>query len=218
MNILSICTGMGLLDRAFLDAGHTVVPACEIDLQKRAMYLALCGELPRLHDLAQVADHYRGQYFDLIIGGPSCQKHSKLRAIRKPKFPDLTPLVLDILEAVPHGGYLFENVVPIAIPGAVHTMCNAMHYYQPPPIEGALVHPLAAHRAARACLHGQRRLAHGVPRRRRTHLWPEARRQAAGLSGRGAPALPVRPAAARPGGCSAVPAGAGLGQCRGARG
>lgn len=29
--VLSICTGMGLLDRAFMDAGFEVVPGCEID-------------------------------------------------------------------------------------------------------------------------------------------------------------------------------------------
>ena len=135
--VLSICTGMGLLDRAFMDAGFDVTPGCEIDPQKRAMYVALCGGRHLTHDLAHLPiecgkyeSGFRSEY-DGIIGGPSCQFHSKLKAIRDPKFPDLTPLVLDLLETVEHEWFCFENVVPIAIPGAVHTKCNAMHYYQP---------------------------------------------------------------------------------------
>lgn len=139
--VLSICTGMGLLDRAFMDAGFEVMPGCEIDASKRAMYEALCakGSLSdRLgypahvcHDLANLAREVKHRQFDGIIGGPSCQSHSKLKAIKKPKFPDLTPLVLDLLERVEHDWFMFENVVPIDIPGAVHTKCNAMHFYQP---------------------------------------------------------------------------------------
>lgn len=132
--VLSICTGMGLLDRAFMDSGFRVVAGCEIDEQKRAMYRRLCGDGHLTHDLAMLPETLAcvgGKRFNGIIGGPSCQDHSKLRAIRKPKFPDLTPLVLKLMEAVRHDWFLFENVVPIAIPGAVHTMCNAMHYYQP---------------------------------------------------------------------------------------
>jgi len=133
--VLSICTGMGLLDRAFMDAGFTILPGCEIDASKRAMYEALCGKPPIVDDLAVLPfvlrSRSRPERFDGIIGGPSCQFHSKLKAIRAPKFPDLTPLVLDLLEEVEHDWFCFENVVPIAIPGAVHTKCNAMHYYQP---------------------------------------------------------------------------------------
>ena len=141
--VLSICTGMGLLDRAFMDAGFEIVPGCEIDSSKRAMYAAMIGRA------GTVAAQIRGDpyvFYDLkdlvagarylvpvdgIIGGPSCQAHSKLKSIRNPKFPDLTPLVLDLLDLVPHDWFCFENVVPIDIPGAVHTKCNAMHYYQP---------------------------------------------------------------------------------------
>ena len=131
--VLSICTGMGLLDRAFMDVGFQVTPGCEIDAQKRAMYGALCGGVPLVPDLKDLPDAVRGRRFHGVIGGPSCQSHSKLRAMRSPKYPDLTPLVLQLL----HGGgiawewFLFENVVPIDIPGAVHTRCNAMHFYQP---------------------------------------------------------------------------------------
>jgi C-5 cytosine-specific DNA methylase len=134
--VLSICTGMGLLDRGFMDAGFDVDPGCEIDAEKRAMYAAVCDTRPHLcHDLKELPGlvdwmwpepRYAG-----IIGGPSCQSHSKLRAMRDPKFPDLTPLVIDLLASVSHDWFLFENVVPIDIPGAVHTRLNAMHFYQP---------------------------------------------------------------------------------------
>lgn len=133
---------MGLLDRAFMDAGFGVVPGCEIDADKRAMYEALMGHKDTLagrlgrdayvvHDLKDLPEWLAGRDFDGIIGGPSCQSHSELRAIRSPKFPDLTPLVIELLAAVEHEWFVFENVVPIDIPGAVHTRCNAMHYYQP---------------------------------------------------------------------------------------
>ena len=86
--VLSICTGMGLLDRAFMDAGFEVVPGCEIDASKRAMYAELCGGAPLVHDLADLPAAVAGQRFAGIIGGPSCQAHSKLKSIKKPKFPD----------------------------------------------------------------------------------------------------------------------------------
>lgn len=129
--LLSICTGMGLMDRAFLDAGHDVIPGCEIDPEMRAMYRALCGDEHLTHDLRDLPAIIGGQRFDGLIGGPSCQAHTKLRAIRTPKFPDLTPLVIDLLGAVEWDFYVFENVVPIEIDGATHTRMNAMHYYQP---------------------------------------------------------------------------------------
>lgn len=146
MKVLSICTGMGLLDRAFMDAGFEVVPGCEIDPQKRAMYRELCGGEPLVHDLAdlpaallRMGGGYCTPHFDGLIGGPSCQSHSKLKAIRDPKFPDLTDLVNNLLCAVNPEWFVFENVVPIDIdigivshePIAIATRCNAMHYYQP---------------------------------------------------------------------------------------
>ena len=132
MGVLSICTGMGLLDRAFLDAGFNVTPGCEIDASKRAMYAALCGGEPLTHDLADLIELVRGQHFDGVIGGPSCQSHSKLRAIRKPKYPDLTPLVDRLLESITFDWFMFENVVPIDLDRlCIATRCNAMNYYQP---------------------------------------------------------------------------------------
>ena len=134
--VLSICTGMGLMDRAFMDAGFDVEPGCEIDREKREMHAKLCGGKPHLcDDLKDLPNTlnwlWPGREYVGIIGGPSCQAHSKLRAMRAPKFPDLTPLVRTLLNDVNPEWYLFENVVPIEIPGAVHTRCNAMHYYQP---------------------------------------------------------------------------------------
>jgi site-specific DNA-cytosine methylase len=131
MRVLAICTGMGLMDRAFMDAGYTVVPGCEIDPEMREMYQHLCGGEYLAHDLADLPDLIRGQRFDGVIGGPSCQAHSKLRAIKKPKFPDLTPLVNDLLNAIECDWYLFENVAPVEIPGAEKIRLNAMHYHQP---------------------------------------------------------------------------------------
>lgn len=132
MRVLSICTGMGLLDRAFMDAGFEVVAGCEIDPQKRAMYRELCGGEPLVHDLSDLPAVIRGERFDGVIGGPSCQSHSKLKAIRDPKFPDLTPLVDDLLGAIEFDWFSFENVCPIQLDRAyMATRCNAMHYYQP---------------------------------------------------------------------------------------
>jgi hypothetical protein len=84
-----------------------------------------------VHDLRDLPEAVEDESFAGIIGGPSCQSHTKLRAIRDPKFPDLTILVLGLLASVDHEWFCFENVVPIDIPGAVHTRLNAMHFYQP---------------------------------------------------------------------------------------
>jgi site-specific DNA-cytosine methylase len=157
MKVLSICTGMGLLDRAFMDAGFEVVPGCEIDPQKRAMYAKLCGGEPLVHDLADLPRALMGRWsfesFGGIIGGPSCQSHSKLKAIRKPKFPDLTPLVEDLLLAINPEWFMFENVVPIDLSDAwqCHAVLPAASEPRP------LVYPLAKHHAAEAEVQRQRR-------------------------------------------------------------
>lgn len=133
LRVLSICTGMGLLDRAFMDAGFDVVPGCEIHPEKRAMYRELCGGEPLVHDLKDLPAAVQGQRFAGIIGGPSCQAHSKLRAMRTPKFPDLTPLVDAVLDQVRPEWFVFENVTPVRLTSATYTAsrCNAMHYYKP---------------------------------------------------------------------------------------
>jgi len=130
-DVLAICTGMGLLDRAFQDAGFNVIPGCEIDPEMRAMHAVLCGGQYLAHDLAELPKVVKGRHFAGVIGGPSCQAHTKLRAIRTPKFPDLTPLVNDLLDVITFDWFLFENVVPIAIPDADAVRLNAMHFHRP---------------------------------------------------------------------------------------
>lgn len=68
--LLSICTGMGLMDRAFKDAGHEVIPGCEIDPEMRAMYRSLCGDEHLTNDLADLPALLRGQSFDGIHRWP----------------------------------------------------------------------------------------------------------------------------------------------------
>lgn len=138
MRVLSICTSAGLLDKAFIEAGFDVVPGCELMEHKRRLYRKFVGGDHICHDLADLPDMLVGQHFDLILGGPSCQSHTRLKAIRTPKFPDLTPLVNRLLDRVSHTAYLFENVVPVEIAGAVHTMRNAMNF--PECHDGRLIH------------------------------------------------------------------------------
>jgi hypothetical protein len=122
---------MGMMDRAFMDAGFAVVPGCEIDPEMREMYSDLCGDWHRAHDLRKMLPELAGEQFDGIIGGPPCQAHSRLRAMRDPKFPDLTPEVQALLDRVPHRFFLFENVVPLELEGASVVRLNAMHFAEP---------------------------------------------------------------------------------------
>lgn len=136
MRVLSICCGMGLFDRAFLDAGYEVVAGCEIDPEQEALYRQVCGDRPAFHTLEGLVDGYRRMgcepgHFDGIIGGPPCQSHTRLKAMRAPKFPDLTPLVQELLELVQPRWFLFENVVPLDLVGAKRVRLNAMHFAQP---------------------------------------------------------------------------------------
>lgn len=202
---------MGLLDRAYLDAGFEVVPGCEIDSSKRAMYAKLCGGEPIVRDLKDLPAALAGEHFDGIIGGPSCQDHSKLRAMRKPKFPDLTPGVLRVLEVVDHDWFNFENVVPINIPGAAHTRLNAMHFYKPHQSRVRWFTHSASIAPPPRIVHGQRRRPDGIPGRGRADLRSQARRAPAGLPRGVQAAVPLCPTAARSGRRCAVPAGTRLG-------
>lgn len=129
--VLSICCGMGLLDRAFLDAGFDVVAGCEIDPDQRGLHRQLCGTDPLVEDIADLPAAVRGESFDGIIGGPPCQSNTKLRAMRKPKFADLSPEVEAVMRAVTHRWFLFENVAPVQVVGAKFAHLNAMHYGRP---------------------------------------------------------------------------------------
>lgn len=131
MRVLSLCTSAGLWDKAWLEAGHEVVAGCELMPHKRAMYEAFCGGSHLCHDLADLPALIRGQHFDGIIGGIPCQSRSKLRAIRDPKFPDLLPLTLAVLEACTWDWCLLENVTALDIPEFQKTRLNAMHYATP---------------------------------------------------------------------------------------
>lgn len=127
---LSICTGAGLWDRAFADAGFDIVPGCEISMDRRRVYGNWMTESSwhLCSDLGDLPLHVSGQRFDFITGCPPCQSRSKLRAMRRPKFPDLTPAVNALLDCVDCDTYLFENVAPIDIPDAKHIRLNAMHW------------------------------------------------------------------------------------------
>ncbi len=118
--VLSICTGMGLLDKAFMDVGFNVVPLCEINGEMRGMYKQITGLVPQWASLEEVINELRrsrGLRAELvglpIIGGPPCQSHSKLKAMRKPKFPDLTPLVNQLFQIINPPWFLLENTVPV---------------------------------------------------------------------------------------------------------
>ena len=133
--VLSICTGMGLLDRGFIDSGFEVIPGCEVEPRMRAMHDRICGgqyiadSLGDLIDVLSYADP-SGPYSG-IIGGPPCQSHTTLKAMRPAKFPDLTPQVNELLDVVQPKWFVFENVVPLDIPGALTVKCDAMHYAKP---------------------------------------------------------------------------------------
>lgn len=131
--VLSICCGMGLLDRAFMDAGFDVTPGCEIDPDQRLLYRQLCGGEPLCHDLADLPKVVAGLRFDGIIGGPPRQSLTRLRAMRKPKFADLTPEANRILECVEPKWFLFENVQPLMIQSgrSASIRLDAMHFARP---------------------------------------------------------------------------------------
>jgi len=133
MIILSLCTSAGLLDKPFIDAGHTVVPGCEIMEHKRKMYRAFCQDEKHICDDIRELPFYirKMKRFDGIIGGIPCQSRSKLRAIRKPKFPDLLPYVQQILSNCEWDWALFENVTALEIPGFKKTRFNAANFGKP---------------------------------------------------------------------------------------
>lgn len=131
--VLSICTGMGLLDRAFLDEGFEVVPGCEVDADMRALYQQVCGNGFIANDIREMTAMLKDapRRFAGVIGGPPCQAHSKLRARWEPRFPDLTAEVQETLDAVGPEWFLFENVVPVQVQGAERIRLDAMHYGKP---------------------------------------------------------------------------------------
>ena len=131
MRVLSLCASAGLWDRAWIEAGHEVVAGCELMGHKRAIYAEFCGGEPLCHDIHDLPDIVRGEHFDGVFGGIPCQSFSKLKAMRAPKFPDLTAAALEVLDAVKFEWFVFENVAKLNIAGATHTRLDAMHYARP---------------------------------------------------------------------------------------
>lgn len=138
LKVLSLCTSAGLLDKVFVEQGFEVVAGCELMPHKRDLYSCYVGGDFLCHDIRDLPSIVAGQKFDLIIGGIPCQAHSKLRAVNKPKFPDLTNEAKAVLDAVEWTAFIFENVVPLEIEGAVSTLRNAMNY--PEKFKGKLIH------------------------------------------------------------------------------
>jgi site-specific DNA-cytosine methylase len=134
-SVLSICCGLGLLDLGFQHEGFEVLPGCEIDPGMATAHEALTGKRPAFRTLRELIDAGLGECerpADGIIGGPPCQAHTKLKAMRAPKFADLTPEVVELVEREQPQWFVFENVCPLEIPGAKHVMLNAMHFAHPP--------------------------------------------------------------------------------------
>jgi hypothetical protein len=135
VKVLSICTGMGLLDRGFADEGFEIVGGCEIHEPARNLYEQVMGHALLEYDLTDLVEKAeRGALgsFDGIIGGPPCQSHSKLRARWTPKFPDLTPLVQRLVDAVKPEWFVFENVVPLDLEvDTEKNLIDAMHFAKP---------------------------------------------------------------------------------------
>lgn len=138
MRVLSLCTSAGLWDKAFLEAGFLVDPSCEIVDYKRDMYRQFCSnELHMVMAIQHVPYHLRHGMggvkpsYDGIIGGIPCQSRSRTRAMRPPKFGDLLPHVLKVLDSCLWQWAIFENVAPLDIPGFRHVQLDAMNFGQP---------------------------------------------------------------------------------------
>jgi len=128
MKVLSLCSSAGMLDMAFIRQGFEVVPGCELNPNKRHIYQQWIGGEFLCHDIKQLPSVINGEYFDLVIGGPPCQALSKLRARHKPKYPDLTEDVQKVMDCIHYDGFIFENVTPLNIDGALHTKRCASDY------------------------------------------------------------------------------------------
>lgn len=99
---------------------------------KRKMYRDFCQDEKHLcHDIKDLKEIVKGMHFDGIIGGIPCQSRSKLRAIRKPKFGDLLPSLLELLEVCSFNWALFENVSVLDIPGFKNIGLNAVNFGKP---------------------------------------------------------------------------------------
>lgn len=129
--VLSICTGMGLMDLAFKHQGFEVLAGCEINPDQRQLHNRLVGGKYLCHDLKDLPAIVQGMHFDGVIGGPPCQSHTRLKSFRDPKYADATPHVRELLAGITFNWFVFENVLPVKVRGAAHVKLNAMHYGVP---------------------------------------------------------------------------------------
>lgn len=101
--VLSLFPGIGLLDRAFEEEGFCVV---------RGPDLLWGGEIEAFHPPA-------GK-FDGVIGGPPCQRWSRLQQINiaqgRPLPPDLIPEFTRVVEEAAPSWFVMENVVEAPVP------------------------------------------------------------------------------------------------------
>ena len=138
MKILSLCTSAGLWDKAWIEAEHQVIPACEIMPHKRVMYNTFVWDDPKAdwhlaHDLKHVPDLVKGQHFDGIIGGIPRQSRSKTRAMCPDvKFGDLLEPLKAVLACCTWDWALFENVAPLDLEGFNKVRLDAMNFAYPP--------------------------------------------------------------------------------------
>lgn len=103
--VLSLFPGLGLLDRAFEEAGYCVV---------RGPDLLWGGDIHRFHPPAAV--------FDGVIGGPPCKPFSPIARIhrhrgREPRHPNLIPEFERCVREVQPKWFLMENVEWAPLPG-----------------------------------------------------------------------------------------------------
>lgn len=142
--ILSLCTSAGLWDKAFVEAGYTVVPGCELMEHKRGLYRKFVDRdaVWLAHDLRDLAGYFYSQgekpWFDGVIGGIPCQSRTKLKSFRDPKFGDLLQDTIDVLDSIRFGWCILENVTRLEIESAgdlpmtfEHVKLNAMNYGKP---------------------------------------------------------------------------------------
>lgn len=98
--VLSLFSGLAVLDQGFREEGWCVVSA---------------GDLVRsgFDDIREL--HFPAGRFDGVIGGDPCQSHSGLANLVRakglePRFPDLTPEVQRVIEETAPVWFLRENV------------------------------------------------------------------------------------------------------------
>lgn len=107
--VLSLFPGIGLLDRAFEEEGFTVV---------RGPDVLWGGDIRRFNPPA-------GK-FDGVIGGPPCQKFSKMKFLTSTKAQDLVPEFVRCVNETKPEWFVMENVVDATAPMPVDY--SVQHY------------------------------------------------------------------------------------------